>query len=135
MPDNYLPAKGSALLIPSGTVSNPDGKHLFVVLTNPCAAGQHLLVSVSSVKPGRAHDSTCLLEAAEHPFIEQQSYVFYARPRQIGHAGIIKCVGAGLYVAKEACEQAVLQKVCAGLSASPMTPRWAKEYYRVNQNR
>jgi hypothetical protein len=131
-PDEYKPAKGCTLLIPSGTAVDPDGKHLFVVVTNPCTGGFHLLVSVTSVKPNRQHDPTCLLEAGEHPFLDRQSYVFYAKAQQLGHAGIIKCVGSGLYITKESCTAGMLKKVCEGISASAMTPRWAKEYFRVN---
>lgn len=135
MPDDFKPSKGCALLIPSGTASNPDSKHLFIVLTNPCDGGFHLLVSVSSVKSGRAHDSTCLLKPGEHPFIERQSYVFYARPRQLGHTGIMRCVASGLYVLKELCAENMLERVRNGVGLSAMTPRWAKEYFRVNRNR
>jgi len=134
-PDDYLPSKGCTLLIPSGTTLHPDRKHLFVVLTNPCAGGQHLLISISSVKQNRWHDPTCILEAGEHPFLDHQSYVFYARPQQIGQAGIIKCVKSGLYIVKENCDEAVLKKICEGVATSAMTPRWAKEYFRQNSDR
>jgi hypothetical protein len=128
-------SKGSALLIPSGTPANPGGKHLFIVLTNPCTGNQHLLVSVTSVKPDRYCDPTCTLEAAEHEFLQQQSFVFYQRPRQLSNAGIIKCAKSGLYTPKEDCTAELLEKVRVGLTNSPMTPRWAKEYFRVNAHR
>ena len=135
MPSDYDPSKGCTLLIPSGTASDPDAKHLFVVVTNRCDGGFHLLISVSSVKPNRIYDPTCLLEAGEHPFLDRQSYVFYAMPRQLGHAGMIKCVSTGLYVPKDSCTQAVLEKIRNGITASAMTPRWAKEYFRINSGR
>jgi hypothetical protein len=134
-PDDYLPGKGCTLLIPSGTLLDPDGKHLFVVLTNPCEGGHHLLASISSVKPNRAHDPTCILEAGEHPWLDRKSYVFYARVRQVPHAGLIKCVRSGLYIPKENCDEPVLKKICAGVTESAMTPRWAKEYFRRNSDR
>jgi hypothetical protein len=133
--DDYAPSKGCTLLIPSGTTLNPDSKHLFVVLTNPCAGGQHLLTSITSMKPNRPYDPTCVLEAGEHPFLDHQSYVFYARPKQVGHAGIIKCVKAGIYIAKQNCDEALLKKIREGVAASAMTPRWAKEYFRQNNAR
>jgi hypothetical protein len=135
MPNEYKPAKGSALLIPSGTPANPSGKHLFVVLTNPCEGNQHLLVSISSIKPDRYCDPTCSLEVAEHEFIEQQSFVFYQRPKQLPHVGIVKCTKSGLYSPKKDCTAELLEKIRAGIIASPMTPRWAKEYFRINANR
>lgn len=136
MPDeNYVPRKGSTLLIPSGTVSNPGGKHLFFVLTNPCAGNCHLLVSISTVRAGRMYDPTCILSPGDHPFIEADSYVYYARSVQLPHLGIRKCVEALLYMPREQCDEAVLERICAGTLNSPMTPRWAKEYFRQNQSR
>jgi hypothetical protein len=133
--EDYLPRKGCRLLIPSGTAFNPDGQHLFVVLTNPCEGGLHLLASISSVKPNRSYDSTCVLQAGEHPFLDRQSYVFYAKVRQILHAGIIRCAKSGLYIPKENCAPAVLKKIGQGVTESPMTPRWAKEYFRRHGDR
>ncbi len=133
--EDYLPRKGCTLLIPSGTAFNPDGQHLFVVLTNPCGAGQHLLVSISSVKPNRSYDPTCVLQAGEHPFLDRQSYVFYAKIQQRPGAGIISCVKSGLFIPKEDCDASVLKKICDGVTDSPMTPRWAKEYFRRNGDR
>ena len=132
---DYTPTKGSTLLIPSGTSSNPDGKHLFFILTNPCAGNQHLLVSATSVKPARAHDPTCLLAAGAHPFIEHQSYIFYAGVKQLPHSGIIKCVSGTIYTPKEPCDPQLLERIRAGVTVSAMTPRWAKEYFRINGNR
>jgi hypothetical protein len=79
--------------------------------------------------------STCVLEAGAHPFLDRQSYVFYAKVEQVPHAGIIKCVKSGLYIPKENCDNAVLKRICEGVTESPMTPRWAKEYFRQNGDR
>ena len=133
--DEYQPSKGCTLLIPSGPPLIPDGMHLFVVLTDQCDGKQHLLTSISSVKEGRWHDPTCVLEEGAHPWLEHQSYVFYQRPQQLTHAGIIKCVKSGLYIPKENLDEAVLKKICAGVNDSAMTPRWAKEYFRQNGDR
>lgn len=135
MPGNYTPNKGCTLLIPSGTAARPDTKHLFFALTNPCVGNQHLLVSASSIRDGRVHDATCELAVGDHPFIEAKSYIFYAKPIQLPHQGIIKCVSSAIYVAKEDCNPEVFARIRAGLTESPMTPRWAKEYFRINKDR
>jgi hypothetical protein len=134
-PGDYQPIKGCTLLIPSGPPLIPDGMHLFVVLTNPCDGKQHLLASISSVKEGISHDPTCVLEKDAHPWLDRQSYVFYAKVRQIPSAGLVKCVKSGLYIPKEDCDKAALKKICDGIIRSPMTPRWAKEYFRKNGHR
>lgn len=135
MPGNFVPIKGSTLLIPSGTAVNPAGQHLFIVLTNRCVQEQHLLVSISTVRANRPHDATCLIENGEHDFVQAQSYVLYAMPRQLPHIGIVKCVAGSLYFPKTDCSANLLQKICDGVSVSPMTPRWAKEYFRINCDR
>lgn len=62
----YSPEPQNTLLLPSGTFEAPDRKHLFIIMTKACANGQHLLLSVSSIKQGVRHDATCELEVI-HP--------------------------------------------------------------------
>jgi hypothetical protein len=65
----YQPAKKGTLLIPSGTYDNPEKKHLFVILTEASPAGDHLLVSISSIKHEVRHDPACEISVGEHRFI------------------------------------------------------------------
>lgn len=44
----YQVLKKGTLLIPSGPTHDPDKKHLFVVCTDVCAEGRHLLVPINS---------------------------------------------------------------------------------------
>lgn len=44
----YQVLKKGTLLIPSGPTHDPDKKHLFVVCTDACAEGRHLLVPINS---------------------------------------------------------------------------------------
>lgn len=135
MPDDYKAGKGRTLLIPSGTANDPNRKHLFVTLTNGCANNQHLLVSCCTLRENGSHDPSCVVEAGAHPFIKARSFVLYARPAHLHGVGITKCVGLANYIPREDCEQALLEKICEGLLASPMTPRWAKAYFDSNRNR
>jgi hypothetical protein len=131
MPDSYKPTKGHCLLIPSGT----DRHHLFVLITNACPANSYLAVSFSSIRPGIAHDSTCVVEAGAHSFLEVESYVLYARPKQLFRPGLSTCVSSRLYTQKDDCDADLLERVRAGLTGSAFTPRWAKEYFRINGER
>ena len=68
----FLPLRRATLLIPSGPRTDPNRKHLFILLTDPTvdAAGRSfvLMVSLSTVRAGVPHDPTCILYAGDHPF-------------------------------------------------------------------
>lgn len=129
---SYEPEPQNTLLLPSGTFESPDKKHLFIVMTKVCANGQHLLLSVSSIKDGVKHDSTCELEVGCHPFITARSYIFYAKAAQVRSAQLIKCVDGWLYTPKDRLADDIFKRVCDGVDVSPFTPRWAKKYYASN---
>ena len=128
----YRPEPQNTLLLPSGTFESPDKKHLFIIMTKICSLGQHLLVSVSSIKDGVKHDPTCELEAGCHPFIVRPSFVFYARADRVRSDLLIKCVDGWLYTPKERLNDEVFARVCAGLIDSPFTPRREKAYFLNN---
>jgi hypothetical protein len=132
MPGSYKPKKGHCLLIPSGTSFHPGRQHLFVFLTNACPANSHLAVSFSTVRQGIAHDSTCIIEVGEHSWVESQSYIFYAKPQQLFRPNIVKCIDGRIYTPKDDCSASLLERICKGLMESAFTPRWAKEYFRIN---
>lgn len=128
----YSPEPQKTLLLPSGTFESPDKKHLFIIMTKVCANGQHLLLSVSSIKEGVKYDATCELEVGCHPFITLPSYVLYAKASQVRSDLLIKCVDGWVYTPKERLADNVFGQVCAGVGASSFTPRWAKKYFAEN---
>lgn len=128
----YSPEPQKTLLLPSGTFESPDKKHLFIIMTKVCANGQHLLLSVSSIKEGVKYDATCELQVGCHPFVTLPSYVFYAKASQVRSDLLIKCVDGWVYTPKERLADDVFGRVCAGVDASPFTPRWAKKYFAEN---
>jgi hypothetical protein len=66
--------------------------HLFFVVTNKCPDNRHLLLSVSSVKIGHFHDSTCVIGIGEHAFVTTESLIFYSKPQLLHHDNLAKCV-------------------------------------------
>ena len=126
---NFVPAKKNTLLIGSGTHSDPEKKHLFVIVTDKCADSLHLLFSICTIRPPAFHDPSCILAAGDHEFIKADSYVLYAKPAQLNHHSIIKCVAGWTYLVKEDVSEEVFKKVCDGILGSIHTPRWAKRYF------
>ena len=63
--------RGDTFLMPT-----PNGMHLFIVASNPCAQNKVVLVSISSWKGDRC-DHTCRFGGGHHPFVNHDSYAVY----------------------------------------------------------
>ncbi|MEL5876056.1 hypothetical protein [Cereibacter sphaeroides] len=101
-------------------------------MTNACVHAQHLLLSISSIKEGIWHDSTCVLDPGCHEFVKRPSFVLYAKAERVRAQGLIKCVEGWIYTPRARLDDEVFARVCAGVDASPHTPRWAKAYFAEN---
>lgn len=130
----FLPLRRATLLIPSGLRGDPDRKHLFILLTDPHddVAGKKstLMVSLSSVKPGKPHDPTCLLYAGDHPFLKHDSYVVYQKARLEEVEKLMRGVKGGLLVPQDPLDGAVFARICKGLEESRLTPTKLLLFYR-----
>lgn len=129
----YIAARGHTLLIPSGTQIDPDKKHLFYVVTDLCADGEHLLIPMSSIKPKIFHDTTCIIKAGEHPFASVDSFAFYRMARTTKGNLITKCVEGWVYMKKEEATEALIHRVCEGVPVSDFTPKRIVDYYEKNK--
>jgi hypothetical protein len=121
----FQPKRGATLLIPSG----PSGSHLFVVVTDE-VDGQFLLVSLSSIKPNRYYDSTCVVAAGVHEFVTLDSFGFYGGARLDVATHLTAMEGKGLFFAKADMPLSVVQALCDGIEVSPHTPRYILNFYR-----
>lgn len=106
---------------------------MFVVATNRCAGGMHLLLSVSTLRPNKHYDATCLFKGGEHSFISSPSYVVYGKPHQLSASHIIKMVDGGHYPARETLEEPHFGRLCAGIANSPFSKPFAIKYYADNR--
>ena len=114
----YEPAKGKTLLIPSGTQSDPNKRHLFVLLTDACALRMHLLVSLSRVKEGVHFDPACVFEPGEHRFVKERSFAAYRLARIDLAEKLIKHVEAWDFTPKDDMQPQLVERMCAGIEAS-----------------
>lgn len=119
--------------MPSGPLE--DGQHLYVVATNPCDEDKALLVSLSSVKEGRFHDPSCVIEVGEHPFVTKRSFVEYRVSRILRCDHVVKCVAGWVFTPKAEVSDALFGKIEAGIEASDFTPKLITTYYRANRHR
>lgn len=132
-PNEFILRKAATLLLPSGPTDT--GMHLFVVMTNRCPCGFHLLLSVTSVKPGVNYDDTCVFQGGEHPFINRKSYVLYRAAEQKMQSNIERGIGGGVFIPKPSMPDGPFAAMCDGITRSDFIKPWAVEYYRRNRAR
>lgn len=118
----FAPLRKGTLLIPSGPISAPAKKHLFVVLNDPYGEDELvLLASFSTYKTEIFCDDTCVIEGhgKEHPFLVVQSFVRYQKLRIEPAAKLVAGVSAKLMTPSFPLSEALFERVCAGVHASP----------------
>lgn len=123
----YAPYELGAILIPYN-----EALHLFAVMNDPCADGLCLLLMVTSIKPKRSFDGTCILNDGDHEFLRHQSYIAYRIAQQARAVHIGRMVDQGFYQRKEDWEASVFNRIAAGLYASPETARGMIKYAQAN---
>jgi hypothetical protein len=93
--------------------------HLWVVINDPQAHDGHaLIVNLTSLRPNA--DTTCVVKAGEHPFIQHDSYVRFRSARGPKAADIAKAIEAGKLMSQNAASPALLTKLRAGARASTL---------------
>lgn len=133
----FQPVRRATLLIPSGPAHDLDRNHLFIILTDPVAdpvnggKDSHLLTSISTLNTALPHDPTCILHPGDHPFVNRDSYVSYRDSRIVETAKIIKGVETGVFFPKALMDGGLVDKICAGLSASHHTPEKINRFFRM----
>lgn len=123
----YTAAKCHALLMPSGTQHDPDKKHLFVVCTDCCKNGFHLLLSITGWTNNLC-DPTHRLAAGTHPFITKESYVFYRKARIESAVDLAAGVAQGILLERDPFPADVVAAMLKGVCESVQTPRKIRNY-------
>lgn len=124
----YVPYKKGTLLIPSG----PQGNHLFAILTDVNADGEHLLVSVTSIKENQKYDVTCTLTAGEHPFIKHPSFALYRLADVQKAEKLVRMVEGWVYRPHQDISDDLLARLSEGVVKSPFTPRRIITFLKQN---
>ena len=129
----YRPVRKAGLLIPTGTYNAPDALHLHFILTDRCSHGMHLLGSVASIRRGKFHDPTVIIEPGDHPFITQRSYVIYRRFLVQKAAHLTTCVDGMVYQKHDPISEDLWERICDGIEDSEFTPGFVLDYWDENQ--
>ena len=124
----FLLQRRATLHIPdTGPKHEEEKGHLFIVLTNVCPEGDHLLVPVCSEH--KRCDRTCLLGSGDHSFIKKPSYVAYSHARRYSADVLIKRVTESDITYRGLLKDQIFAMVCNGLMESRLTPLAMKTYF------
>ena len=119
--------KKGTILIPSGTSCDAGKMHLFVVCTDACVNGLHLLVPVTSWTNDLC-DATCKLAKGEHPFLTHASYILYRKARIEAATDLIYGVEQKTLSPHEMMNGQTFLRIANGICRSSQTPRKIKIY-------
>lgn len=122
----YAPLKKGTLLIHSGSLADPDKKHLFVILTDPVGPDELvLLASFSTFRTEYFCDDTCLVEGnkKEHEFITDPSFIRYQLLRIETAAKLVAGVSSKVMTPSYPAKDHLFERICAGVFASPFAAR------------
>lgn len=123
----YVAARCHALLMPSGTSHDPHKKHLFVVCTDVCGDGKHLIVSITGWT-NHLCDGTTKLAPGCHRFVNKDSYVFYRKARIETAAALTAGVDSGQFVLDDPMDATIVAAIMKVVCDSIQTPRKVKIY-------
>ena len=120
-------AKKHTILIPSGTYHAPDNRHLFVVCTDECDEGCHLIVPITSWTNNLC-DDTCILVRGDHSFITHKSYVLYRKGRIEPASSLSSGIAKGFLKVYDPMNGQAFLRLFNGICRSIQTPRKIKAY-------
>lgn len=121
-------AAAGTLLIPSGPLEDQNRRHLHVVCTDPCAAGNQIIVSITTWTNDLCDDA-CILEAHEHEFLRHKSYVLYRKARIEAASTLDNGVAQGLFMTRAPMNGQTFLRIKNGICRSKQTPRKVKKYF------
>lgn len=124
----YVPYRKGTLLIPCGSASKLDAKHLFVILTDKCSNSRHLLVNFATVPNSIEYDDTCIVEPGEHKFIQHRSYVYYRMARIEAADKLMRMVDSWYYKRQDDVSEELSTRMLQGMSESDFVPQHITQY-------
>lgn len=101
---------------------NPDlDDHLWVIISRPCADYERIaIVNLTSWRKGV--DTSCIIEAGEHPWVKHRTCVRYRDAKVVSHRLLDAWGGAGHAESQEPFAPELLRHIRAGAAESVFTP-------------
>lgn len=135
----FAAVERATLLYPSPSTRDPNGKHLFILLTGPYGpAKQVLMVSVITLRREGRYDDSCILKPGDHEFIKHESCVAYSLCRLEPAEKLSNGVACRAFTDCGLLLEPVFDRVIAGMRKSPFKKPFAIEFldaWRKDRNR
>ena len=120
-------SKGKSFLsAPEKTASGDDKRHLRIVITNPDAEFNQVVVSVTTLKCPNVQDCSCVLRAGDHEFIKHDSIVDYKRTIIMSSVEIFNGINQGILIDKPDVEPEILEQIINAAKQSRYIPHEIK---------
>lgn len=128
-----MPVRKGTLFIPSGGAD-----HLHIVMNDPVfdpIAGHELVLAanVSTIYEGRAHDSSCVLNVGDHPFIRHPSYISYRHADLYRADGLAAKIASGEVTQGVDISEQIFQTILAGFNRSPFVLRKVERFIKLHK--
>lgn len=124
----YVPLKKGTIIIVSGTHHDPGREHLFIICTDVCVKGFHVIVPLTSYVNDLC-DGTCIVERGEHPFVRKKSYILYRKAEVREASVLIAGVAAKIMRPHDDMNAQTFLRIRNGICRSIHTPRKVKKYF------
>ena len=105
-------------------MSNVDGGHLWVIVTEPSESGEVVCATFTTRR--QRSDTTTICQPGEHPFFRHETVVAHNQSLQYKTVVIAECLGDGTFISRETCSPALLRKVRDGIMTSQFTPKYIR---------
>ena len=129
-------AKGQSVLIETGKTPEGEKYHLYVVITNPDAESNVLLVPIctyhedTASNPYPGQDDSCILSAGCHKFIKRKSYVKFHKSKIMNIFDIFNGIHKGKLIQKDDFDPEIIKDIQQGAEKSKFIPQKFKYFFQ-----
>ena len=128
-------AKGQSFLNEPDKTTRGEIRHLNVVITEPDEDKNVLVVPVCTYhekdgKPWLGQDTSCILKAGCHPFINVKSYISYRNARAMNFIDIFNGLNNGKLDRKQDFDAYLVQEMQRGAEESLLIPEKLKRFFK-----
>jgi hypothetical protein len=118
---------GDTVMLPK---PGDEKEHLWALITAPDPeSGDAVMVNLTTQRPHS--DTTTIIQAGEHPFVDRPTVVFYADARMVDVKILEEGLRQGLVRQHSALSAEVLQRIQEGLFVSRFTPDKIKTAFKT----
>lgn len=105
-------------------------RHLRVIITNSNEQNEFLSVPIDTLR-SRAQDTSCVIEAGEHSFIKNRSFVNYRYARVLSFAQVFNGFQKGLLIRKEDISEELLERIQDGARTTKHLANELKSWFEL----